>query len=73
MHHPVPALVLCRLAVHKDRHKQGISTALLVHTISEQPRRLYLSRGFIDPPVKPMTLCLMLTTVHQAQREPQIG
>jgi GNAT superfamily N-acetyltransferase len=45
-------------------------TALLVHAISEQARRFYLSRGFIESPVKPMTLCLMLATVSQALREP---
>ena len=45
-------------------------TALLVHAISDQARRFYLSRGFIESPVKPMTLCLMLSTVEQALREP---
>jgi GNAT superfamily N-acetyltransferase len=45
------------------------ATALLVHAISEQARRFYLSRGFIESAVKPMTLCLMLTTVDQALRE----
>ena len=44
-------------------------TALLVHAISEQARRFYLSRGFIESPIKPMTLCLMLVTVEQALRE----
>jgi GNAT superfamily N-acetyltransferase len=44
--------------------------ALLVHAISEQARRFYLSRGFIASPVQPMTLCLMLATVAQALREP---
>jgi GNAT superfamily N-acetyltransferase len=45
-------------------------TALLVHAISEQARRFYLSRGFIESPVRPMTLCLMLATIEQALREP---
>lgn len=45
-------------------------TALLVHAISEQARRFYLSRGFIASPIKAMTLCLMLATVEQALREP---
>jgi GNAT superfamily N-acetyltransferase len=45
-------------------------TALLVHAISEPARRFYLSRGFIESPVRPMTLCLMLATVEQALREP---
>ena len=44
-------------------------TALLVHAIPEQARRFYLSRGFIESPIKPMTLCLMLATVEQALRE----
>ncbi len=44
-------------------------TALLVHAISEQAKRFYLSRGFIPSPVKPMTLCLMLRTVDQALSE----
>ncbi len=37
--------------------------ALLVHAISEQARRFYLSRGFIESPIQPMTLCLPLHTV----------
>lgn len=45
-------------------------TALLVHAISEQARRFYLSRGFIESSIKPMTLCLMMATVDQALREP---
>jgi GNAT superfamily N-acetyltransferase len=44
-------------------------TALLVHAISEQARRFYRSRGFIESPVKPMTLCLMLATVDKALQE----
>jgi GNAT superfamily N-acetyltransferase len=44
-------------------------TALLVHAISEQARRFYLSRGFIESPIRPMTLCLILATVEQALRE----
>jgi len=38
-------------------------TAILVHAISEQARRFYLSRGFIESPIQPMTLCLPLSTV----------
>jgi GNAT superfamily N-acetyltransferase len=45
-------------------------TALLVQAISEQARRFYLSRGFVESPIKPMTLCLMLATIRQALREP---
>ena len=42
----------------------------LVHRGQQQARRFYLSCGFIESPVKPMTLCLMLATVDQALREP---
>jgi GNAT superfamily N-acetyltransferase len=86
---PVPVLVLGRLAIHKDRHQQGLGTALLrdaifraiqaseiagitallAHTISEQAKRYYRSRGFIESPVKPMTLCLMLATAEQCLKE----
>ena len=44
-------------------------TALLVHAISEPARRFYRSRGFIESPVEPMTLFLMLATVAQALKE----
>ena len=40
--------------------------AILVHALSEPARRFYLSRGFIESPVQPMTLCLMLETVRRA-------
>lgn len=38
--------------------------ALLVHALSEQARRFYRSRGFVESPIQPMTLCLPLSTVH---------
>lgn len=38
-------------------------TALLVHALSEDAKRFYRSRGFIESPIKPMTMCLMLATV----------
>lgn len=44
-------------------------TALLVHAISEPARRFYRSRRFIESPIKPMTMCLMLATAEQALRE----
>ena len=45
-------------------------TALLVHAISEQAKRFYRSRGFIESPIKPMTMCLMLATADKVLREP---
>lgn len=42
----------------------GIS-ALLVHALSENAKRFYLSRGFVESPIKPMTLCLILSTARK--------
>ena len=39
--------------------------AILVHSISEDARRFYLSRGFLESPIDPMTLCLPLATLRQ--------
>lgn len=44
-------------------------TALLVHALSEDAKRFYRSRGFLESPIKPMTLCLMLSTAAQTLRE----
>ncbi len=38
--------------------------AILVHAISEEARRFYLSRGFLASPVDPMTLCLTLASLR---------
>jgi GNAT superfamily N-acetyltransferase len=35
--------------------------AMLVHSVSEEARRFYLSRGFLASPIQPMTLCLPLS------------
>jgi GNAT superfamily N-acetyltransferase len=40
--------------------------ALLVHALSEDARRFYLSRGFVESPIRPMTLCLILATARNA-------
>jgi len=40
-------------------------TALLVHALSEGARQFYLSRGFIESPIQPMTLCLMLSAAQK--------
>lgn len=39
--------------------------ALLVHAISPEAKQFYRSRGFLESPIEPMTLCLMLATVRQ--------
>ena len=42
--------------------------ALLVHAISEDAKRFYRSRGFVESPVKPMTMCLVLESARKALR-----
>jgi GNAT superfamily N-acetyltransferase len=44
--------------------------ALLVHALSEQARRFYLSRGFVESPLQPMTLLVTLETVRSILAEP---
>jgi GNAT superfamily N-acetyltransferase len=41
------------------------AVALLVHSLSEEARRFYLSFGFVALPSQPMTLYLMLGTLKQ--------
>ncbi len=43
--------------------------ALLAHALSEDAKRFYRSRGFVESPVKPMTMCLILASVRQALTE----
>ncbi|CAN5507670.1 GNAT family N-acetyltransferase [soil metagenome] len=43
--------------------------ALLVHAISEDAKRFYRSRGFVESPVKPMTMCLILESARKALAE----
>ncbi len=40
--------------------------ALLVHAISEDAKRFYRSRGFVESPVKSMTMCLILESARKA-------
>ena len=40
--------------------------ALLVHALSEEAKRFYRSRGFVESPVKPMTMCLILESARKA-------
>ncbi|MGD1075178.1 MAG: GNAT family N-acetyltransferase [Thermodesulfovibrionales bacterium] len=44
--------------------------ALMVHALSEQARRFYLSRGFVESPFQPMTLMITLATVRSILAEP---
>ena len=44
--------------------------AILVHALSEQAGRFYLSRGFVASPMQPMTLMMTLETVRKIVMEP---
>jgi GNAT superfamily N-acetyltransferase len=44
--------------------------AILVHALSEQAKRFYLSRGFVESPLHPMTLMMTLETVRSVLAEP---
>jgi GNAT superfamily N-acetyltransferase len=45
--------------------------AILVHALSEQAKRFYLSRGFVASPLQPMTLIMTLETVRSILAEPE--
>jgi GNAT superfamily N-acetyltransferase len=47
----------------------GVS-ALLVHALSDQAKQFYLSRGFVESPLQPMTLIMTLETVRSILAEP---
>lgn len=44
--------------------------AILVHALSEQAKRFYMSRGFTESPLQPMTLIMTLKTVCSILAEP---
>jgi GNAT superfamily N-acetyltransferase len=44
--------------------------ALLVHAISDQAKQFYLSRGFVESPLQPMTLFMTIETVRSILAEP---
>ena len=44
--------------------------AILVHALSEQAKRFYLSRGFVESPLQPMTLIMTLATIRAILAEP---
>jgi GNAT superfamily N-acetyltransferase len=43
------------------------AVALVVHALSELARRFYLSSGFVELPLQPMTLYLSIRTARQIQ------
>lgn len=44
--------------------------ALLVHALSDQAKQFYLSRGFVESPLQPMTLLMTIETVRLILAEP---
>lgn len=44
--------------------------ALMVHALSDQARQFYLSRGFVESPLQPMTLFMMIETIQSILAEP---
>jgi GNAT superfamily N-acetyltransferase len=43
--------------------------AMVVHAISDEARRFYLSRGFLESPIDAMTLCLPLSVLRQGLKD----
>jgi GNAT superfamily N-acetyltransferase len=44
--------------------------AILVHALSEEAKRFYISRGFMESPLQPMTVMMTLETVRSILAEP---
>jgi GNAT superfamily N-acetyltransferase len=44
--------------------------AILVHALSDEAKRFYLSRGFVESPLQSMTLLMTLETVRSILAEP---
>ncbi len=44
--------------------------AMLVHAVSEEAKRFYLSRGFVESPLQPKTLMMTLATARSILAEP---
>lgn len=43
--------------------------AILIHALSDQAKQFYLSRGFVESPLQPMTLMMTLETVRSVLAE----
>ncbi|MGJ0484252.1 MAG: GNAT family N-acetyltransferase [Methylomicrobium sp.] len=44
--------------------------AMLVHALTDSAKQFYLSRGFIESPLQPMTLFMTIATIHAILSEP---
>lgn len=53
-------------------HDAWIS-AILVHALSDEAKKFYLSRGFIESPIQSMTLMMTLATVRSILSESAIS
>lgn len=49
-------------------HDAGVF-AILVHSLSDEAKKFYLSRGFVESPLQPMTLIMTLETVRSILSE----
>jgi GNAT superfamily N-acetyltransferase len=56
------------IRVVRVANNTGVS-AILVHALSEQAKRFYLSRGFVESPLQPMTLMMTLETIRSILKE----
>lgn len=43
--------------------------AILVHALTDQAKQFYLSRGFIESPLQPMTLIMTIDTIRSVLAE----
>ncbi len=43
--------------------------ALLIHALSKQAKQFYLSRGFVESPLQPMTLFMTIATIRSILME----
>ena len=44
--------------------------AILVHALNDRAKQFYLSRGFVESPLQPMTLMMTIETVRSILAEP---
>ena len=63
-------------ALLRDAMLRGVSAssnvgvfAILVHALNEQAKRFYLSCGFVESPMQPMTLMMTLKTMRKILAE----
>ncbi len=52
-------------------HDAGVF-AILVHALSEEAKQFYLSRGFVESPLQPMTLMMTLETIRSVLMQNEV-